>query len=43
MQNERKELLKTLVYSKGLENNVVFWGIRNDVPSILKSSSYKSL
>ena len=35
---ERKELLKTLVYSKGLENNVVFWGIRNDVPSILKSA-----
>ena len=35
---ERKELLKTLVNSKGLENNVVFWGIRNDVPSILKSA-----
>lgn len=35
---ERKELLKTLVHSKGLQNNVVFWGIRNDVPSILKSA-----
>ena len=35
---ERRDILKTLVQTNGLENNVVFWGIRRDVPCILKSA-----
>lgn len=35
---ERREELKTLVDSEGLNDTVKFWGIRQDIPSILKSS-----
>ena len=35
---ERREDLEVLVTSLGLESVVKFWGIRGDVPSLLKSS-----
>ena len=35
---ERRKDLETLTRELNLENRVVFWGIRSDVPQILKSS-----
>ena len=35
---ERRSVLKDLVTQLGLQDNVRFWGIRSDIPVILKSS-----
>ena len=35
---ERRSILENLVCEESLENRVTFWGIRSDVPQILKSS-----
>lgn len=34
----RRKELESLVESEGVKDNVVFWGIRSDVPEILKTS-----
>ena len=37
---ERRDVLKELVEKENLNDRVHFWGIRNDVPSLLKASDY---
>ena len=35
---ERREVLEALSESEGVKDNVIFWGIRTDIPEILKTS-----